>query len=272
MNELYCTLFAFSSRKKTLCVSHPGVQYSLVQIDKFITTTTRTPANRSHAARECGMASHERSGGGRALSGLCAILLLLHQLISWPTVIGVQASAHSSAGLLKPAFSNSDSVDVDSTVAPVVATRSPPFPAPPTGSATEAASATSEPVRPILEPPASTTPAPLALDATVGQEEDVASDTIDSNDDDYNNNNDDDRIRESVVISTAVDAEKEAQDLYDKALKQYDSYGASARNICATWELRGCQCTVSMAELTLSCRNVGLETVPLDLPVEIVKL
>lgn len=84
---------------------------------------------------------------------------------------------------------------------------------------------------------------------------------------------DDGRIRESVVISTAVDAEREAQDLYDKALRQYDAYGASARNTCATWELRGCQCTLAAAdELTLSCRNVGLEEVPLDLPAEIVKL
>lgn len=80
------------------------------------------------------------------------------------------------------------------------------------------------------------------------------------------------KIRESVVISTAVDAEKEAQDLYDKALRQYGSYGASARNICATWELRGCQCTGSVEELTLSCRDVGLVEVPTELPVEIVKL
>lgn len=80
------------------------------------------------------------------------------------------------------------------------------------------------------------------------------------------------QIRESVVISTADDAEKEAQDLYDKALKQFGSYGASARNICATWELRGCQCTGSVEDLTLSCRDVGLVEVPDELPVEIVKL
>lgn len=79
-------------------------------------------------------------------------------------------------------------------------------------------------------------------------------------------------IREAIVISTAVDAEKEAQDLYDKALKQYGSYGASARNICFTWELRGCQCMGSVEELMLSCDNAGLREVPDELPVDIVKL
>lgn len=93
----------------------------------------------------------------------------------------------------------------------------------------------------------------------------------DRDDRDDADDDDDNRIRESVVISTAVDAEREAQDLYDKALRQYDAYGASARNTCATWEMRGCQCTVA-EKLTLTCRNVGLEEVPLDLPAEIVKL
>lgn len=80
------------------------------------------------------------------------------------------------------------------------------------------------------------------------------------------------QIRESVVISTADDAEKEAQELYNKALKQFGAYGALARNICATWEMQGCQCTGSVEELTLTCRDVGLVEVPNELPMEIVKL
>lgn len=79
-------------------------------------------------------------------------------------------------------------------------------------------------------------------------------------------------IRESVVIPSSVDSEKEAKELYDKALKQYGSYGASARHICAVWELRGCQCSGAVEELALSCRDVGFEEVPLDLPAEIIKL
>lgn len=78
-------------------------------------------------------------------------------------------------------------------------------------------------------------------------------------------------IRESVVIPS-MDSEKEAKELYDKALKQYGSYGANARNICAIWELRGCQCSGPVEELALSCRSVGFEEVPLDLPLEIIKL
>lgn len=78
-------------------------------------------------------------------------------------------------------------------------------------------------------------------------------------------------IRETVVMPSS-DSEKEAKELYDKALKQYGSYGASARNICAIWELRGCECSGTVEELALSCRDVGFEEVPLDLPQEIIKL
>lgn len=79
-------------------------------------------------------------------------------------------------------------------------------------------------------------------------------------------------LRESVIMPSSIDSEKEAKELYDKALKQYGSYGASARNICAIWEARGCQCSGAVEELALSCRGIGFEEVPLDLPLEIVKL
>lgn len=82
---------------------------------------------------------------------------------------------------------------------------------------------------------------------------------------------DDVAIRESVVIPS-VDSEQEAKDLYDQALKQFGSYGAFARNICSIWEPRGCQCSGGVEELALSCRSVGFEEIPLDLPTEIVKL
>lgn len=75
-------------------------------------------------------------------------------------------------------------------------------------------------------------------------------------------------IRESVVIPS-VNSEQEARELYDQALKEY---GAFARNVCSTWKLRGCQCSGADEELALSCRGVGLEEIPLDLPSEIVKL
>ncbi|XP_037038816.1 lutropin-choriogonadotropic hormone receptor isoform X2 [Bradysia coprophila] len=79
-------------------------------------------------------------------------------------------------------------------------------------------------------------------------------------------------IRESVVIPSSVNSEQEARELYDQALKQYGSYGSFARNICSTWERRGCQCSGGVEELALSCRSVGFEEIPLDLPAEIVKL
>lgn len=78
-------------------------------------------------------------------------------------------------------------------------------------------------------------------------------------------------IRESLFIP-ATNSEREAQELYDKALKQYGSYGAKARETCSIWELRGCQCYGTVEELTLACRSIGFEQVPLDLPLDIVKL
>lgn len=78
-------------------------------------------------------------------------------------------------------------------------------------------------------------------------------------------------IRESVVIPS-VNSEQEAKELYDQALKQYSSYGSFARNVCATWESRGCQCSGGVEDLALSCRSVGFEEIPLDLPTDIVKL
>lgn len=79
------------------------------------------------------------------------------------------------------------------------------------------------------------------------------------------------KIKEQLLIPS-LDSEREAQELYDKALKQYGSYGASARNICAIWELRSCQCSGTIEELTLSCRGLGYDEVPTDLPLDIIKL
>lgn len=79
------------------------------------------------------------------------------------------------------------------------------------------------------------------------------------------------KIKESLIIPS-LDSEREAEELYDKALKQYGSYGASARNICAIWELRSCQCSGTIEELTLSCRGLGYDDVPSDLPLDITKL
>lgn len=78
-------------------------------------------------------------------------------------------------------------------------------------------------------------------------------------------------IRESVVIASA-DSEREAQELYDKALQQFGSFELSFRKICSTWELRGCKCSGTIDELTLICRDVGLQEIPNEFPANIVKL
>lgn len=78
-------------------------------------------------------------------------------------------------------------------------------------------------------------------------------------------------MSESVVILTS-NSEKEAQDIYDKALKQFDSYGVSTRQTCAEWEKQGCHCSGTVEELILYCRTIGLNETPAELPKNLIKL
>lgn len=78
-------------------------------------------------------------------------------------------------------------------------------------------------------------------------------------------------IQETLVIPSS-NSEREAQEIYDKALKQFDSYGASTRKVCATWEQHGCQCSGTVDELILSCRAIALNATPTDLPENLIKL
>lgn len=78
-------------------------------------------------------------------------------------------------------------------------------------------------------------------------------------------------IQETLVIPSS-DSEREAQEIYDKALEQFDSYGASTRKVCAAWEQRGCQCSGTVDELILSCRAISLNETPTDLPKNLIKL
>lgn len=84
-------------------------------------------------------------------------------------------------------------------------------------------------------------------------------------------NRQDDVIRESVVIPS-TDSEREAQELYDKALQQFGSFELSFRKICSGWELRGCKCSGTVDEMTLACRDVGLQEIPNQFPANVVKL
>lgn len=79
-------------------------------------------------------------------------------------------------------------------------------------------------------------------------------------------------IRESVVIP-ASDPEREAKELYDKALQQFEvATGKTLRGICVSWDGRGCQCSGSADEVVLVCKGLELEEVPVDLPIELIKL
>lgn len=77
---------------------------------------------------------------------------------------------------------------------------------------------------------------------------------------------------ESVVI-LSQNAQQEAQEMYDKALKHYDENVYLARQLCSAWEKRGCHsCSGSVEQLSLSCRSIGLNETPTDLPKSLIKL
>ncbi|KFB45572.1 AGAP008347-PA-like protein [Anopheles sinensis] len=78
-------------------------------------------------------------------------------------------------------------------------------------------------------------------------------------------------LKESLLIPS-MDPEKEAKAMYEKALQQYGIYGKTLKEICKAWVARGCQCTGTKEEVTLVCRGIGLDAVPVDLPSELVKL
>lgn len=75
-----------------------------------------------------------------------------------------------------------------------------------------------------------------------------------------------------TVVAVSKDSEKEAKELYDKALLEYGQTGRPVRKICKTWEEKGCQCSGTSEEVHLICRGIGFNEVPNDLPIEIFKL
>uniref|UniRef100_A0A182Q5K2 Uncharacterized protein n=1 Tax=Anopheles farauti TaxID=69004 RepID=A0A182Q5K2_9DIPT len=78
-------------------------------------------------------------------------------------------------------------------------------------------------------------------------------------------------LKESLLIPS-MDPEKEAKAMYEKALQQYGIYGKTLKEICKAWVSRGCQCTGTKEEVSLTCRGIGLDAIPVDLPTELVKL
>lgn len=76
---------------------------------------------------------------------------------------------------------------------------------------------------------------------------------------------------ESVVILSS-NSQQDAEEMYDKAMKHYDENVYTTRQMCSAWEKRGCQCSGTVEQLSLSCRSIGLNETPTDLPKSLVKL
>lgn len=78
-------------------------------------------------------------------------------------------------------------------------------------------------------------------------------------------------LQESVVIPSK-NVEEEAKRLYNEALKQYGDLGKTLKEICDPWKAKGCMCSGTAEEVSLSCRNLQFITVPQSLPEELIKL
>lgn len=98
-------------------------------------------------------------------------------------------------------------------------------------------------------------------------------------------------LTENVVLSSK-DAEREAQLLYEKSLKEFhDSIKAeqsstsnsSAKSVfldaerslftvCDVWTQKHCQCIGVLGRLSITCRNIGILAVPVHLPPDTVTL
>uniref|UniRef100_A0A1A9VXD7 Uncharacterized protein n=1 Tax=Glossina austeni TaxID=7395 RepID=A0A1A9VXD7_GLOAU len=97
-------------------------------------------------------------------------------------------------------------------------------------------------------------------------------------------------IRENVVLPSE-DPEREARILYEKSLKEfhdnnldnvestatthilvtvndstYDTAQRTVHVVCDVWSQKHCHCTGTLGRFSLSCRNIGILAVPMDLP------
>lgn len=77
---------------------------------------------------------------------------------------------------------------------------------------------------------------------------------------------------ESVVILSSSNSQQDAEEMYDKAMKHFDENVYTTRQMCSAWEKRGCQCSGNVEQLTLSCRGIGLNETPTNLPKSLIKL
>lgn len=78
-------------------------------------------------------------------------------------------------------------------------------------------------------------------------------------------------IKEAIVIPTN-DPYEEAQRLYNEALQQFGATMKTMKEVCGTWEQRGCLCSGSAEKTTLNCRGQRVNVLPADFPETLIKL
>lgn len=79
-------------------------------------------------------------------------------------------------------------------------------------------------------------------------------------------------IKEAIVIPTN-DPHKEAQRLYNEALLQFGATMKTMKEVCGSWETRGCICSGSTDKTTLNCRGQLFNALSFDdFPETLIKL
>lgn len=78
-------------------------------------------------------------------------------------------------------------------------------------------------------------------------------------------------LSERIMIPTH-DPHKEAQQMYDEALKEHLGSLTTIKDICEPWQKLGCHCSGTVERVSLSCRSIGMNNVSIHFPEALIKL
>lgn len=80
------------------------------------------------------------------------------------------------------------------------------------------------------------------------------------------------KISETIIIPSHEDTDLETRKLYRDALKQFGVFGETVDEICSPWKVKGCTCAGTSEKIELICKSTYLNSVPNELPENLIKL
>lgn len=80
------------------------------------------------------------------------------------------------------------------------------------------------------------------------------------------------KISETIIIPSHQDTDLETRKLYRDALKQFGVFGETVDEICSPWKIKGCTCAGTSEKIELICKSTFFNSVPNELPENLIKL